>query len=325
MAAKVLAFALLALGADAATWGGKKEEPKAAAKAAAAAAKPSPQPKPAKPASPAPEATNAYNLYWYNEVTGETSVTDPLVEFRGHLSAKEQATYWVDPATNAATWVVPEPYAWKETPSVDHPGEVYYYNSVTQEATWTKPAILAWKPAERGFWFNNVTGVSSWDRPEALGHESTEHAGAVYWIADDGKATWDPPVAHAWRALASTTDGTPYFENTKTKEVTWTRPEALSWSRRSVNKTYWWNVVTGEARRDAPTDLVGFSHESGHVYFLTPSGASTWDRPAAAAWAEATSDKHDGRVYWYNSVTGETVWERPANSNVAWQMYHEEL
>lgn len=38
----------------------------------------------------------------------------------------------------------------------------------------------------------------------------------------------------------------------------------------------------------------------------------------------AQSEEHN-RPYYYNNVTHEVVWERPADSNVAWIMYHEEL
>lgn len=36
------------------------------------------------------------------------------------------------------------------------------------------------------------------------------------------------------------------------------------------------------------------------------------------------SEEHN-RPYYYNNVTHEVVWEKPADSNVAWIMYHEEL
>lgn len=36
----------------------------------------------------------------------------------------------------------------------------------------------------------------------------------------------------------------------------------------------------------------------------------------------AQSEEHN-RPYYYNNVTNEVVWEKPADSNVAWIMYHE--
>jgi hypothetical protein len=184
------------------------------------------------------------------------------------------------------------------------------------------------QPAERGFWFNNVTGESSWKEPEALGIPAaagTQGEGHRYWVVD-GKPSWEAPEEYAWRSLASAegADGRPYFQNTVTQAVTWERPAALGWSRRSVSKTFWYNAVTGESRREPPTDVVGFEHESGQRYFAGADGAATWDKPAAGAWTEARSEEHD-RPYFHNAVTGETVWERPPNSNVAWQLYHEEL
>ena len=187
--------------------------------------------------------------------------------------------------------------------------------------------------AERGFWFNNVTGESTWKYPEALGIKAS-NTDRVYYIVD-GSPTWEPPEAYAWRAVPDTSaegaaEGRVYFENTVSHEVTWTRPAALGWSRRSVSKTFWYNAVTGETRRDAPTDVVGFEHPSGSRYFVAAAAGgdgsaaeATWERPAAA-WTEVQSEEH-GQPYFHTNVTGEVVWERPAHSNVAWQLYHEEL
>lgn len=109
--------------------------------------------------------------------------------------------------------------------------------------------------------------------------------------------------------------------------MTWERPAALGWSRRSVNDTWWWNIVTGETVRVPPPAVVGIPTEDGqNHYFVDPkTGEATWEKPAAASWHEAKSEKHDGRPYWFNTVTKETVWERPADSNVAWQKQHSEL
>jgi hypothetical protein len=110
-----------------------------------------------------------------------------------------------------------------------------------------------------------------------------------------------------------------------TKEVTWERPAALGWSRRSQNKTFWWNIVSGETQRATP-EALGFQTPEGHTYFVDPkTGESTWDKPVAGAWEEGKSAEHKDRPFWFNSVTKESVWERPADSNVAWVKMHEEL
>jgi hypothetical protein len=38
----------------------------------------------------------------------------------------------------------------------------------------------------------------------------------------------------------------------------------------------------------------------------------------------AQSEEHD-RAYFYNHVTNERTWTRPADSNLAWVRFHEEL
>lgn len=127
-------------------------------------------------------------------------------------------------------------------------------------------------------------------------------------LLSQGKATWDPPAEYAWREIVSTDaehEGRAYFENWVTKEVrpsplptlplpllpssqsfnslhmpnllltplskvTWDRPASLGWSRRSFNKTFWWNVVTGEAARSAPTDVFGFDDGQGNRFYIDP-------------------------------------------------------
>jgi hypothetical protein len=84
-------------------------------------------------------------------------------------------------------------------------------------------------------------------------------------------------------------------------------------------------VVTGETQRAAPGHVVGFEAPSGHKYYVDPSTQeATWEAPHAAAWNEAHSEEH-GRPYWYNRITKERLWTRPAESNVAWVRFHEEL
>lgn len=271
------------------------------------------------------EEWSSFNTYWYNEVTGDVALEDPLVDFRGHTTP-DGHTYWVDKITGESSWDVPSEFAWREENSTEHEGHVYFYNTVSKESTWERPAILGWKPAEKGFWHNNVTGESTWKQPEALGHRSPDSE-EVYYIVN-GVATWDPPSEFAWREVASTDpehEGRAYFENWNTKEVTWDRPASLGWSRRSFNKTFWWNVVTGEAARSAPTDVFGFDDGQGNRFFIDPkTGESSWDRPAKAGWVEVHSEEHN-RPYYYNNVTHEVLWEKPGDSNIAWIMYHEEL
>ncbi len=62
--------------------------------------------------------------------------------------------------------------------------------------------------------------------------------------------------------------------------------------------------MTGETATSDP--LVEFNgHPSAdglQTYWVDASGASTWERPAAFAWAEAPSEEHPGTSYYFNAV-----------------------
>ena len=66
------------------------------------------------------------------------------------------------------------------------------------------------------------------------------------------------------------------------------------------------------------------SEEHNHTYYIDDDGEATWDVPEHAAWKEHHSKEHD-RPFYHNDVSGETVWEKPKGSNVAWQVWHDEV
>eukprot|EP00232_Nephroselmis_pyriformis_P003043 CAMPEP_0182912970 /NCGR_PEP_ID=MMETSP0034_2-20130328/37796_1 /TAXON_ID=156128 /ORGANISM="Nephroselmis pyriformis, Strain CCMP717" /LENGTH=128 /DNA_ID=CAMNT_0025049667 /DNA_START=28 /DNA_END=414 /DNA_ORIENTATION=- len=83
---------------------------------------------------------NYGKVYWYNEVTGESSWHNPLPVHKNDNGD----VYYVD-KNGEATWDKPEEVAWMAVPSEEYPGRDYYWNEKTREVSWDKPAPLAWK------------------------------------------------------------------------------------------------------------------------------------------------------------------------------------
>mmetsp|Transcript_14190 Transcript_14190/g.40216 ORF Transcript_14190/g.40216 Transcript_14190/m.40216 type:complete len:355 (+) Transcript_14190:277-1341(+) len=87
------------------------------------------------------------NMYWHNEVTGESSWEDPRQNtWRPVLDKETGKTFYYHPETMEAKWQPPEEVAWKE---IDYSkeagdGQKYFYNEATGASQWEKPAWLGW-------------------------------------------------------------------------------------------------------------------------------------------------------------------------------------
>ena len=226
---------------------------------------------------------------------------------------------------------LPAPMRPPPLPRPDSFGDFFFWHSGTGESSFVDPGEAQaeaaggpWRRLERGFWTNTVTGESSWDEPrDVLGYA---HDGKRFWVGEDGVPSWAPPVECAWKAHTSQ-DGKVFYHNAVSEEVTWAMPASLGWKRVSLLNTYWWNCVTGVSVRPPPPSVFGYPGGDpaapGRRFFLAPDGVgTTWEAPACAVWTERDVD---GRPWFFNLRSREAVWERPAESNVAWRCVHEDL
>jgi hypothetical protein len=181
-------------------------------------------------------------------------------------------------------------------------------------------ALAGCAAASDVFFYNTVTGATQWERPHEMPFRDEE--GRPYWEVD-GEARWVPPTDWAWQE-AHDPEGNEYYHNTITGESAWSKPASAGWTARSADRYFFHNTVTGETTRERPHVMGHESEEHNATYYVSASGEPTWHKPPAAAWSKAT-DKETGREYFSNDVTGEVVWLPPADSNVAWQKWHEEV
>lgn len=93
----------------------------------------------------------------------------------------------------------------------------------------------------------------------------------------------------------------------------------------AASDTYWWNSVTGEVftgdgKPDAVREAAGHvdaARNNAHFWIDPETYEPTWDKPEAFAWIVAESEEHDGREYYYNTVSKERAWEKP--ELLAWE------
>lgn len=106
------------------------------------------------------------------------------------------------------------------------------------------------------------------------------------------KDTVKPPPKKSkvakWKPVICPNTKKVYFYHTKTREVTWNRPQGFfEWKAAKDNdKVYFYNVITKE---------------------------TTWDMPQGfQQWREVTDTSTDeGKKYYYNVLTRETTWNKP--------------
>ena len=209
--------------------------------------------------------------------------------------------------------------------------EAYSWPGARQPA-----AATAGSSTQTHFWYNNVTLVSQYAYPETdLGLFDAVHQ-RKYWVSlgEDGAktSTWSKPNELDWRSIDDPVSGRQYFRNDALDLTTWERPACLGWSKRSLERSFYYNTVTHESAwpHEKP-DYVPYQTETGHAYWHDKrTQTTTYDPPSEeAAWYEAESPthQHEGqlRKYYYNALSKLSSWELPARSSLAWKKSYVEL
>ncbi|KAL3941593.1 MAG: hypothetical protein SGBAC_004067 [Bacillariaceae sp.] len=253
------------------------------------------------------------------ETNAATEDTPPATEATPDQTPKEPHPR---PAAEAADWV--------ETtdPST---GQIYYYNTVNQETSWEDPRAKApestsaetdWVETEdqssgKIYYYNKVTHETSWEKPVELVTPATV-------TSDETKEEWTETV--------DPTTGQTYYYNERTQETSWEKPasmtratdtkEAESKSDSSdwvevvdptSGEVYYYNQVTQETSWEKPASMTEPQQSvpaDDQPKETAPATELTTDLSQTNDWAE-TVDPSTGQIYYYNSKTGETSWEKP--------------
>jgi hypothetical protein len=181
-------------------------------------------------------------------------------------------------------------------------GNVYYFNQQTNETTWDRPAefdaqsstpepMLTLAPAPvLAHVLAHVLALAPTATPEPAAAAAPAPAPALASTSKEAESA-------VWQAMVDEQNGSPYYYNTQTGESRWEKPEAqeapVEKSRRRKSLLM---LVSGEA----------------HV----PTAVSTIEVASGAlVWKEIVDETHG--LYFYNTQTGESRWEKPADAQAA--------
>eukprot|EP00537_Pseudo-nitzschia_pungens_P011057 CAMPEP_0172385446 /NCGR_PEP_ID=MMETSP1061-20121228/3118_1 /TAXON_ID=37318 /ORGANISM="Pseudo-nitzschia pungens, Strain cf. pungens" /LENGTH=1522 /DNA_ID=CAMNT_0013114481 /DNA_START=89 /DNA_END=4660 /DNA_ORIENTATION=+ len=254
--------------------------------------------------------------YYFNTKTNETSWEKP----------------WETPAADSADAAMTETELATATESAAEPaeasdesdwtetvdpssGSIYYYNSKTGETSWEKPDAAATEstdavaandetePASQEsqwveatdpssgntYYYNSITGETSWDKPSVLQEEEEEEEDETKEKDEEPSSA---PDADVDADAASPTD--PAVEETE---------PVVAEDESSPAEETSESITTDPAEADADAD--------DNADAVTTEIAEEKEPSEASQWAE-TTDPSTGNTYYYNSVTGETSWDKPA-------------
>ena len=306
--------------------------------------------------------------YYYNKLTKETTWEKPATRPGSSMPPAPAAPKAPSvPGAPVAPGALPPDWTEHKDPAT---GKAYYYNKLTKETTWDKPATRpgsSMPSAPAAPKAPSVPGASV--APGGLPPDWTEHKDpatgkAYYYNKLTKETTWEKPATAApkapsvpaapaapgglpldWTEHKDPATGKAYYYNKLTKETTWEKPATRpgpsmppapaapkapsvpgapvapgglppDWTEHkdpATGKAYYYNKLTKETTWEKPATRPGPSMPPAPAAPKAPSvpGAPVAPGGLPPDWTEH-KDPATGKAYYYNKLTKETTWEKPA-------------
>jgi len=216
-------------------------------------------------------------------------------------------------------------FVWEELTAED--GTIYFYNNETGESTWETPDenerslvimidgagslpsdIEEWEICDNEdgttFYYNVRTGASQWDTPRTMATGSASVVSKALLMAKKAQADEDA----ATLAITGSLEQGSFTEYTI--ESTSLSLPGDEWEEcvDAEGRTFFYNDRTGESTWDDPRNNPSLMLMSGGGDGRDDDGGAMV-LSSAGEWEEVVDA--DGAVYYYNSETGVTSWDRP--------------
>jgi hypothetical protein len=218
------------------------------------------------------EDPSSGEVYYYHIESEEVSWERPTIEVADTIGHEMSEVIIFEPKTIDDDGELPEGWIESEDSSS---GEVYYYHSESGDVSWERPTV----------------GTTSRKESDALEGDTSQE------IAFESKSIDDvEELVDGWIKTEDPSTGEVYYYHAESDETSWERPIASEEKKQTLELSM---VEEG----DETDELVDVNKSEENVNISTPD-------PLPEFWVES-EDPSSGEIYFFNSLTQETSWERP--------------
>eukprot|EP00980_Cylindrotheca_fusiformis_P026306 scaffold15772_cov162-Cylindrotheca_fusiformis.AAC.8 len=269
--------------------------------------------------------------YYYNTVTQETVWERPSSMLARDQNDIKPSKEKIDPAPGTDTTIEllslgtnkeealgspgsdSLPAGWTKVTDPDS-GNVYYYNTLTEETSWDFPKSTeddsGSQESDSAPEQTDLAGNLG-DQPEVSGFEENAAAAADDDMDEDQIGADNNNVPEPWVATLDESSGLTYYYNPETMETSWDKPVAAATApEEDVNAEPLNNTEGIPPESPEEPEVPGLADDANDGVDGTLDVVSGEGGEIPDEWVE-TVDPSTGGVYYFNSLTQETSWEKP--------------